>query len=67
VVPGVDAAATAAMAAQAPAMQAQTQANVQARAQQAQSMTAMLPQMMRGQRLVELAQARNCDWANQAR
>jgi hypothetical protein len=66
VLPGVDAASTAAMAAQAPAMQAQTQANVQARAQQAQAMTAMLPQMMRGQRLIELAQARNCDWLSGA-
>jgi len=66
VLPGADAASTAAMAAQAPAMQAQTQANVQARAQQAQTMTAMLPQMMRGQRLIELAQARNCEWLSGA-
>ena len=36
--------------------------NIQQRMQQAQEMIAIMPQMMRGQRVIELAQARNCDW-----
>ncbi len=36
--------------------------NIQQRMQQAQEMIAIMPQMMRGQRVIELAQARDCDW-----
>ena len=61
-VPGGDMAGLAAAAAQAPGQQAQAAATMQARMQQMQSMMATLPQMMRGQRVVELAQGRKCDW-----
>ncbi|HZO00375.1 MAG TPA: hypothetical protein VFB93_04180 [Burkholderiales bacterium] len=39
--------------------------NIQQRMQQAQEMIGIMPQMMRGQRVIELAQARNCEWAAQ--
>ena len=46
------------------AAQAQAEAaqNIQSRMQQAQEMIGILPHVMRGQRVIELAQARNCDW-----
>lgn len=61
-VPGLDMAGLAASAAQAQGQQAQAAATMQTRMQQMQSMMANLPLMMRGQRVVELAQARKCDW-----
>ena len=42
---------------------AQSAANVQARMAQGQQMMAFMPQLMRGQRLVELATIRKCAWA----
>lgn len=62
VVPGADAAALAAQAAQAQSQRAQAAAGMQMRIQQAQSMMEHLPQMMRSQRVMELAQNRRCDW-----
>lgn len=61
-VPGADMAGLAAQAAQAQSQQAQAAMNMQSRMQQMQSMMANLPLMMRGQRVVELAQAKKCDW-----
>lgn len=43
-------------------MQAQTAQNVQQRVQQANEMVKILPQLLRGQRVIELAQARRCEW-----
>lgn len=65
-VPGGDMAGLAAGAAQARAGQAQAAASMQARMQQMQAMMANLPVFMRGQRIVQLAQARNCDWVSGA-
>ena len=65
VVPGGDWAALARAVAQAPAQQAQTTADVQQRMQQAQEMMAVMPYLMRGQHVIELAQARNCAWLQQ--
>jgi len=42
--------------------QAQAAQNIEQRMQQAQEMIGIMPQMMRGQRVIELAQGRNCDW-----
>lgn len=61
-VPGGDMLGLAASAAQAQGQQAQAAATMQSHMQQMQSMMATLPLMMRGQRVVELAQARKCDW-----
>jgi hypothetical protein len=52
--------------AQAQAQQAQAAGHLQQRMQQAEEMMAILPQMLRGQRVIELAQARNCAWAREA-
>jgi hypothetical protein len=60
--PGADMAGMAAQAAQARSQQAQAAMTMQSRMQQMQAMMASLPLMMRGQRVVELAQARKCDW-----
>lgn len=65
-VPGGDWAAVGAAAAMAPAQQAQAAQNVQQRMQQGQEMMRVLPQLMRGQRVIELAQARKCGWIQQA-
>lgn len=62
VVPGGAWAQQGAAAAQAPLQQAQAAQTLQQRMQQAQEMVAMLPVMMRSQRVIELAQARRCDW-----
>ena len=43
--------------------QAEAAQNIQQRMQQANEMVQILPQLMRGQRVIELAQARQCDWA----
>ena len=53
-----------AAAAQAQAAQASVEAarNVQQMEERMNDMMTILPQMMRGQRLMELAQARKCDW-----
>lgn len=61
-VPGGDYAAIAAARAQAPMQQAQVARNLQQSTRMAQDMMGILPQMMRGQRVVELARARNCAW-----
>jgi hypothetical protein len=66
VVPGADMAGLAAAAAQGQAQGAQASANVQQRMAQSQSRMGNLPQMMRGQRVLDLAQARNCAWARGA-
>jgi hypothetical protein len=44
------------------AQQAQAARNVQQHMQQAQEMMAIMPQLMRGQRVIELAQVRDCGW-----
>jgi hypothetical protein len=61
-VPGGAWAGLAASMGQAAGMQAQTAQNVQQRMQQSNDMVAILPQMLRGQRVIELAQARQCAW-----
>jgi hypothetical protein len=51
------------MAAQHQSQQVDAMRNMQQRAAQMQQMMAILPQMLRGQRLTELAQQRKCSWA----
>lgn len=51
------------MAAQTQAQQPDAARNIQQNMQQMQDMIAILPQLTRGQRVIELAQARNCDWS----
>ena len=46
--------------------QAKAQQNAQDMAKMADNMIAILPQMMRGNHMMELAQAKNCDWMKQA-
>jgi len=65
-VPGGDWAVVAAAMAQAPAQRADAAANVQMRMQQAREMMPLMPQLMRGQRVVELAQTRDCAWLRDA-
>ncbi|MFN2400233.1 MAG: hypothetical protein ABR543_16585 [Gemmatimonadaceae bacterium] len=62
IVPGGAWAGQAAAAAQLPAQQAQAARNIQEAMQQAQEMMPVMPQLMRGQRVIELAQARDCAW-----
>lgn len=62
VVPGGAWAGLAAGMAQGTAQQAQTAANVQQRMAQAKETIGIMPHIMRGQRLIELAQARKCAW-----
>lgn len=62
IVPGGAWAGHAAGAAQAQAQQAQATSNIQQRMQQAQEIMGIIPYLMRGQRVIELAQARNCAW-----
>jgi len=45
--------------------QAKAQQNTQDMMKMADNMIAILPQMMRGNRMMELAQAKNCDWMKQ--
>ena len=52
----------AAAAAQAQAQQAQAASTIQQRMQQAYEMMGIMPYFMRGQRVIDLAQARNCAW-----
>lgn len=49
-------------AAQAQAQQAQAAGQIEQRMRQAQEMMTIMPQLMRGQRLIELAQSRACPW-----
>jgi len=65
IVPGGAWAGHTAAVTQAQAQRAQAAQNIQQRMQQAQEMMSIMPQMMRGQHLIELAQARNCSWLNQ--
>jgi hypothetical protein len=51
-----------AAAAQTQGMQAQTAQNIEQRMRQANEMVTILPQLLRGQRVIELAQTRKCDW-----
>lgn len=51
-----------AAAGQAAGMQMQAAQNVEQRMQQANEMVKILPQLLRGQRVIELAQARQCEW-----
>jgi hypothetical protein len=67
IVPGAAWAGQAAAAAQMPAQRAQATRNVQQVMQQAQEMMPIMPQLMRGQRVIELAQARDCAWLREAR
>jgi len=62
IVPGGAWAGMAAGAAQGQAAQAQATRNMQERMQQAQEMMGIMPYLMRGQRVIELAQARSCAW-----
>lgn len=62
VLPGADMAGLAAGAARGQAQGAQASANLQQHTAQSQNMMGNLPQMMRGQRVLDLAQARNCAW-----
>lgn len=63
IVPGAAWAGQAAAAAQMPAQRAQAARNVQQVMQQAQEMMPIMPQLMRGQRVIELARARDCAWS----
>jgi membrane protein involved in colicin uptake len=61
-VPGGAGAGLAGTAALGQAQQVEAAQNIQQRMQQAQEMIGIMPAIMRGQRVIELAQARNCDW-----
>ena len=61
-VPGGAGLGLAGTAAMAQSQQLEAARNIEQRMQQAQEMIGIMPQMMRGQRVIELAQARNCDW-----
>lgn len=65
IVPGGAWVGQAAAAAQLPAQQALAARNLQQTIQQAQELIPIMPQLMRGQRVLELAQARNCAWVRQ--
>ena len=62
-VPGAAMGHMTASAAENQAKIAQGAARMQSRIADAQQMMAFMPKMMRGQRLVELATARECEWA----
>jgi hypothetical protein len=61
-VPGAASAQLAAAQAQAPAQAAQAAQRVQQRAVQMNDLVAILPQLMRGQRVIELAATKQCPW-----
>ena len=65
VVPGGAWAGHAASVAQAEAAKGQAARNMQQSMQQAQEMMTIMPQMMRGNRVIELAQ-RDCQWLKDA-
>ncbi len=54
------------MAAKAAQDQVKAEQNFQDMAKMADNMIVILPQMMRGNRMMELAQAKKCDWMKQA-
>jgi hypothetical protein len=62
IVPGGAWAGHAIGAAQAQAQQMEAARNIQQTMQQARELMAIMPQMLRGQRVIELAQMRNCAW-----
>jgi hypothetical protein len=62
-VPGAALGHMVASAAENQAKAAQGAARVQSRMAEGQQMMALMPKLMRGQRLLELAMARKCDWA----
>jgi hypothetical protein len=66
VVPGGDWAGIMAAKAQAPMQQAQTMQRLQEHMQMMNEMIPIMPYMMRGQRVVDLAKMRSCDWAKDA-
>ena len=61
-VPGAALGQVIASAAENQAKMAQSTARVQSRTDQGQQMMAFMPMLMRGQRLVELAAVRKCEW-----
>jgi hypothetical protein len=63
VVPGASMGAMAATAANAEAAKARGTERLQSRMAQAANMTAALPALMRGERLMQLAVAKKCEWA----
>jgi hypothetical protein len=63
-IPGAGYAQSLAMRAQSQAMQSQADANVASRLEMARNVEGMMPQIMRGQRIYELAQARQCPFLN---
>lgn len=65
VVPGASGPALASAIADAEAAKASGSARMQERVAQTDQLTAMMPQMMRGQRVIDLARARKCDWLEQ--
>jgi hypothetical protein len=65
-VPGAAMPGMAAAQAQAQAQGANATKQVADRMQQAQRMMALMPMVMRGQRVVELASAKKCEWAEAA-
>jgi hypothetical protein len=62
-VPGAAMGHMVASAAENQAKGAEAQARMQSRMAEGQEMMAFMPQLMRGQRLIELAAARKCEWA----
>jgi hypothetical protein len=66
IVPGGGWAGYGANVAQAQAAQVQAARNMQQQMQQAQELMTIMPQMMRGQRVIELAQRRDCGWLQDA-
>jgi hypothetical protein len=66
IVPGGGWAGHSAAVAQAEAQKLQAARNIQERMQQAQEMMSIMPQMMRGNRVIQLAQARDCVWLREA-
>jgi len=66
VVPGGAWAGHAASVAQAEAAKAQAARNMQQSMQQAQEMMTIMPRLMRGQKVIELAQKRDCTWLKEA-
>jgi hypothetical protein len=66
IVPGGGWAGHSAAVAQAEAQKLQAARNIQASLRQAQEMMSIMPQMMRGNRVIQLAQARDCAWLREA-
>ena len=65
-VPGASAPVVAAQTADAEAQKAQAAGRMQSRVQQAQDLSALMPTIMRGERLLQLATGKKCDWAKDA-